>query len=103
MEKPAIEFANETVEIGTVKAKAWRIISKLKDFDKNELVPPSAMIEIIVDVFDDERVTAERIEKEVNLEDIYPLFLKTYAYVIRLVTVGLKKVNEETKKKEADD
>lgn len=103
MEKPVIKFKDETIELGEVKAKAWRTVSKFSDYAKDTIVPPDFMIGAIVDVFDNPKVTTERIENEVNLEEIYPLFLKTYAYVVNLVTAGLKKVNAESKKKETVD
>ena len=99
MEKPKITFKDEEIEIGSVKAKAWRAASKIQSRD-GESIPVGNMIDFIVTVFDDSRVTAERIEDEVNLDEVYPLFLKTYAYVIDLVTAGLERVNKESKKKE---
>ena len=99
MEKPKITFNDEEIEIANVKAKAWRAASKIQSRD-GEVVPVGDMINFIVTVFDDSRVTAERIEDEVNLDEVYPLFLRTYAYVIDLVTAGLERVNAESKKKE---
>lgn len=99
MEKPKIKFASEEIEIGNVKAKAWRAASKIQSQD-GKVIPVGEMIDFIVTVFDDAKVTAERIENEVNLDDVYPLFLRTYAYVIDLVTAGLERVNREAKKKE---
>lgn len=99
MKKPKIIFKDEEVEIANVKAKAWRAASKIQSRD-GEVIPVGDMIDFIVTVFDDSRVTAERIENEVNLDAVYPLFLKTYAYVIDLVTAGLERVNAESKKKE---
>lgn len=101
MEKPKIKFASEEIEIGNVKAKAWRAASKIQSQD-GKVIPVGDMIDFIVTVFDDGRVDAGRIEDEVNLDEIYPLFLRTYAYVIDLVTAGLERVNAEAKKKETD-
>lgn len=102
MEKPKITFKDEEIEIGSVKAKAWRAASKIQSRD-GEVIPVGDMIGFIVTVFDNDKVTAERIEDEVNLDEVYPLFLKTYAYVIDLVTAGLERVNKEAKKKETAD
>ena len=102
MEKPRITFKDEEIEIGYVKAKAWRAASKIQSKD-GKIIPVGEMIDFIVTVFDDSRVTAERIEDEVNLDEVYPLFLRTYAYVIDLVTAGLERVNKESKKKETEN
>lgn len=101
MEKPKIIFKDEEIEISNVKAKAWRAAAKIQSKD-GEIIPVGEMIDFIVTVFDNAKVTAERIEDEVNLDEVYPLFLRTYAYVIDLVTAGLERVNKEAKKKEMD-
>ena len=103
IEKPIIYFQNESIEIGDVKAKAWRETAKIKTRDENTIITIEDMIKYIVSIFDDERVTSERIENEVNIEKIYPLFLNTYSYVLALVSAGLSKVNDASKKNEVSE
>lgn len=93
MDKPRITIDGAEIIIGPVKAKIWREAAKLKDLPPDEIISPEAMIDFIVKAFSDSRVTVESVEKNLNLEEVYPMFLKTYGYVLELVTAGLAGAN----------
>ena len=68
------------------KAKLWREIIKFnKTFSKTNIAESDeafdAMLKMIVDGFGQDEITAERIENEVLLSDIMPLFQDVTTWV----------------------
>lgn len=93
VDMPVLHFKSEDIALEHVKAKVWREISKIKDI--KEYTSTEDMIKFIANVYDNPKVTIERIENEIDLVQIFPLYLQIYGYVFGLVTAGL-----EVKKKE---
>lgn len=101
MEKPTITIQDDIITIGPVKARVWREAAKIKDIPKGAIIDPGMMIDFIVKAFNTPAVTVDSVEDSLNLDEIYPLFLKVYSYVLGLVTAGLAAVEAPKKNGES--
>ncbi len=90
----------EEITAKSPKAKIWREYEKfdnermelLENLDSNVGMWLEAHAEIIAKVFNDDRITAESILDNVNIDDIVPLYKDCYWYLVGLISSKLKKL-----------
>lgn len=94
MDVPQVVIDGEIIKLERVKAKSWRLVAAEKAEESTYKSVPQ-MLKFISNIFDTDEVTEEKLEENLELSEVLPLYLQCYAYVFELVTANLPKKKEQ--------